>query len=81
MRFGRSVQKIRIVVRYRINARLPDKDGKYRDEITQEITVEDSLDTDHKVLHKLIEEVKAEADKVKTQFYEELNRLGGYDYR
>ena len=71
---------MRIAVRYRINARIPDHDGKYRDEITQEITVEDSWDTDHKILHKLIAEAKVEADKVRKEFYDEINRLGGYDY-
>jgi hypothetical protein len=72
---------MRVTVRYRINARIPDKDDKYRDEITQEITLEDDYDLEHMNFPKFVEQVKAEADKVKHEFYAEINRLGGYDYR
>ncbi len=63
---------MKVTLRTRINGRIPDPQGKYRDEITQEVTIE----TEEEAL----EAVEAQITEVRSRFYKELKRLGGYDY-
>ncbi len=61
-----------MTLRTRINGRIPDPQGKYRDEITQEVTIE----TEEEAL----EVVEAQMVGIRSRFYKELKRLGGYNY-
>ena len=78
---------MKIVLRTRLNGRLPDPQGKYRDEITQEATVEldvadmslDRVHT-HTDLDALINVAETRINALRNGFYKELNRVGGHDY-
>jgi acyl carrier protein phosphodiesterase len=63
---------MRVTIRTRLNGRLPDPQGKYRDEITQEVTIEQE--------EELIEDVEAKMKEIRTKFYAELKRMGGHNY-
>ena len=69
MKFGKRV---------RVNARLPDHDGKFRDEITQEITVE--MDDPTLSLEELAVKVSEEIDSQLVTVFEKIKELGGRDY-
>jgi len=64
--------------RVRVNARLPDHDGKFRDEITQEITVE--MDDPTLSLEELAVKVSEEIDSQLVTVFEKIKELGGRDY-
>ena len=68
---------MKITLRTRLNGRLPDPQGKYRDEMTQEATIEFEHDGPMDVV---IEEVKGRLDAIRRQFYEELARVEGKNY-
>ncbi len=69
---------MKITLRTRLNGRLPDPQGKYRDEITQEATIE--FEDDDLRMDVAIEAVKEQLAVVRAQFYAELGRLGGVNY-
>jgi len=78
---------MKIVLRTRLNGRLPDPQGKYRDEITQEATVElDITDINSyeehvpKEFDDLVEVAKTRMDILRAGFYKELKRVGGHNY-
>jgi len=78
---------MKITIRTRLNGRLPDPQGKYRDEMTQEATVEldvadMSYDTTHTHddLDAIIEAAKTRMAAMRAGFYEELNLRGGKNY-
>jgi len=71
-------ERTTINFRVRLNGRLPDPDGKYRDEITQEATIELEV---NKLDFGIIAQAEREIDKIHDAFYSELNRLGGYNYQ
>lgn len=64
---------MKVTFRTRVNGRLPDPQGKYRDEITQEATIE--LEGDG-----AIEVVETRMKEIRAKFYVELTRLGGKNY-
>jgi len=71
---------MKVSFRFRLNGRIPDPQGKYRDEVTQEATVElEGLY--YESLHGVVADIGDEISRIKATFYEELNRKGGYDYR
>jgi len=69
---------LKVAKRIRVNARLPDHDGKYRDEITQEFTVE--LDDQRLSLEELTAKVNKEIDSQMKKIFEKIKELGGRDY-
>ena len=69
MKFGKRI---------RVNARLPDHDGKFRDEITQEVTVE--MDDPTLSLEDLAVKVSEEIDSQMVIIFEKIKELGGRDY-
>ena len=78
---------MKIVLRTRLNGRLPDPQGKYRDEITQEATVEldvEDMSFDTKHTHEnfddLIKVAETRMNALKAGFYTELARLEGKNY-
>lgn len=68
---------MRVAFRVRLNGRIPDPDGKHRDEITQEATIEIEDETNMTIIAS-IENIMRE---IRGKFYAELNRLGGYNYQ
>jgi hypothetical protein len=72
---------MKVVLRTRINGRIADPQEKYRDEITQEGTIEIDLnETDLGDLGALVEMAEAQMVEMKAKFYAELARLGGRSY-
>lgn len=75
-----------VTIRFRLNVRLPDKEGKYRDELTQEgeISLTDAFDygvvKSASDLTQLIEGSKVKAEELRANFYKEAKRLGACDY-
>ncbi len=69
---------MKIGKRVRVNARLPDHDGKFRDEITQEFTIE--LDTDTYTLDATIEKINERVDADLKMIFERIEKLGGRNY-
>ena len=69
---------MKVIFRTRLNGRIPDPQDKYRDEITQEATIEvedeDGLEED------VILKAQERMDEIKAIFYTELARLGGKNY-
>ncbi len=70
---------MKVAKRIRINARLPDHDGKFRDEITQEFSIE--LDGDADMLVATIDRIDKELDRGLKAMLDQINELGGRDYR
>lgn len=73
---------MKVAKRIRVNARLPDHDGKYRDEITQEFTIEfDELEIRTvPVLDSLIDLVNGKMEGQLNMILEKIKELGGRDY-
>lgn len=71
-------ERMKVAFRVRLNGRIPDPQDKYRDEITQEATIE--LEENHFDFN-LIYLVEEQIVKIHEAFYAELNRLGGYNYQ
>jgi hypothetical protein len=71
---------MKVTFRTRLNGRLPDPQGKYRDEITQEATVEIDLNEVYPTFDDMIQVAEARMDILKSKFYKELARLGGCSY-
>lgn len=72
---------MRVRLRARVNARLPDHDGKFRDEITQEFELE--LDGSYKgrELKELIEIAEAELNAGLERTFVKITALGGKAYK
>ena len=78
---------MKIILRTRLNGRIPDPQDKYRDEITQEATVELDI-ADYVIINQnadenlkaIIRQAEQEMKALKLSLYEELKRLGGRDY-
>ena len=70
---------MKVAKRIRVNARLPDHDGKFRDEITQEFSIE--LDGDADMLVATIDRIDKELDRGLKAMLDQINELGGRDYR
>ena len=64
--------------RVRVNARIPDHDGKFRDEITQEFTIE--LDTDIEMLDDTIAKINEKVEADLKMIWERIEKLGGRNY-
>lgn len=70
---------MKVAKRIRVNARLPDHDGKFRDEITQEFTIE--LDHDNQTeLDKVIDVINKRMTSQLEDILEKIKELGGRDY-
>jgi len=70
---------MKVAKRIRVNARLPDHDGKFRDEITQEFTIE--LDHDNQTeLDKVIDVINKRMASQLEDILEKIKELGGRDY-
>ena len=69
---------MKVILRTRLNGRLPDPQGKYRDEITQEATIE--VENADVISEELISKAQERMDKIKATFYVELARLEGKNY-
>lgn len=70
---------MRVAKRIRVNARLPDHDGKYRDEITQEFTIEFDRDTPVD-FDKIIAIINDRMVNQLEDILEKIKKLGGRDY-
>ena len=70
---------MKVAKRIRVNARLPDHDGKFRDEITQEFTIELN-DEDHARLDDIIDVVNHRMELQLTAILQKIKELGGRDY-
>ena len=70
---------MKVAKRIRVNARIPDPDGKNRDEITQEFTVELNVEGDV-TLGEVIEKVNQKMDEQVDRIFEKIKELGGRDY-
>lgn len=69
---------VTVTKRIRVNARIPDKEGKYRDEITQEAEFSITETGDGGPINNTVQEaIKKERELI----YAEIKRLGGCDYR
>jgi hypothetical protein len=67
-------------IRVRLNVRLPDAEGKYRDEMTQEAEI--SLDEQPGAsLEELTERAQSKVQELRNGFYREACRLGAADYQ
>lgn len=67
---------IRVRKRVRVNARLPDHDGKYRDEMTQELEIEMEDES-------LIKTTEVVGDAINIELmamFQRIKILGGADY-
>lgn len=69
---------MKIAKRIRVNARLPDHQDKFRDEITQEFTVE--LDDGEFTREDLIALVNGEMERQLDLILRKIKELGGRDY-
>lgn len=69
---------MKVAKRIRINARLPDHDGKFRDEITQEFTIE--MEEEYVILDEIIERVNSRMDTQLEMILAKIKELGGRDY-
>lgn len=69
---------MRVAKRIRVNARLPDHQDKFRDEITQEFTIE--LEEENDILEALIDRVNQKMDIELQSILETIKELGGRDY-
>ena len=69
---------MKVVKRIRINARLPDYEGKFRDEITQEFTIE--IEEENDILDALIDRVNDRMAIQLDTMLEKIDELGGRDY-
>ncbi|HUW44788.1 MAG TPA: hypothetical protein VMW50_03240 [Dehalococcoidia bacterium] len=69
---------MKVVKRIRVNARLPDYEGKYRDEITQEFTIE--LEEENDILDALIDRVNDGMAIQLGTMLKKIDELGGRDY-
>ena len=70
---------MKVIFRTRLNGRIPDPQDKYRDEITQEATIEyDDPELDN--IESLVEDMQSNMVKIRAKFYAELARLGGKGY-
>jgi hypothetical protein len=65
--------------RIRINARIPDKEGKYRDEIAQDVEL--SISITDKDTAGITEQLDQKLNEKRDLIYKEINRLGGSDYQ
>lgn len=73
---------MRVRLRARVNARLPDFDGKFRDEITQEIELEvDSKEYTISTLKDLIDVAEVEIDAGLDRAFKKIMALGGKAYK
>ncbi len=70
--------EMKVAKRIRINARLPDHDGKFRDEITQEFSIE--LDGDADMLAATIEKIDEKLEQGLQEMLNQINELGGRNY-
>lgn len=70
---------MKVAKRIRINARLPDHDGKFRDEITQEFTIELDYE-DHNTLDDTIEMIENRMASQLETILAKIKELGGRDY-
>lgn len=73
---------MKVAKRIRVNARLPDHDGKFRDEITQEFTIEfDELEAQtEQAFNDLVDLVNDKMDSQLGDILEKIKELGGRDY-
>ena len=72
---------MRVRLRARVNARLPDHDGKFRDEITQELEVEvDHEDLPNILLQGLIAIAEEELNAGLERAFKKITALGGKAY-
>ena len=69
---------MKVVKRIRVNARLPDYEGKYRDEITQEFTLE--LEEEYDLLDAVINTVNDRMTDQLALMLGKIKELGGRDY-
>lgn len=69
---------MKLILRIRVNGRLPDPQNKYRDEITQEATME--MEYEEGLTDVLLSKAQERMDEIKDEFYKELNRMGGKNY-
>ena len=75
---------MKVTIRTRLNGRLPDPQGKYRDEITQEATIEignEEMLYDDESLEVVVAGAEKEMKLIKARFYAELARLEGKNYQ
>lgn len=75
---GGQIDAAKLSLRECARVRLPDKEGKYRDELTQEAEI--GLDETGNLEEQRIA-VETKARELRASFYAEATRLGGCDYQ